>query len=186
MSKLGKNLMPAPFRFIIYGYSGGVILLIIDFLTKYLANTQLIFEKPVKTILPFLFLYLTHNTGYHFLFGVIRNQFLWAIGGLVFVVVLIFSLSHSLIKENLDKSNRIIHAVVLSLTIGALGNVFEILCRGYATDFFIFRPFPWPSNICDQYINGILYIMLPILIIKSLLEHRKEKAHDKTKTNPAN
>jgi lipoprotein signal peptidase len=176
--------MPAPISYIVYGYGGGVILLITDFLTKYLANSQLLFEKPIKTILPFLFFYLTHNTGYHFLFGAIRNQLLWAVSGLVFVVILVFSLSRSILKETLDKGNRIIYTIVLSLAIGALGNVFEILFRGYATDFFIFRPFPWPSNICDQYINGILYIMLPIMIIKSLLDHRKEKASTKTKINP--
>lgn len=173
--------MSAPIRYLIYGYSGGVILLIIDFLTKYLANSQLILEKPVKTLFPFLFLYLTHNTGYHFLFGVIRNHLLWAMIGLVFVVILIISISRSLLKEILDKGNRIIYTLVLSLTIGALGNVFEILFRGYATDFFIFRPFPWPSNICDQYINGILYIILPLLIIKSIRDHHQEKTFKQAK-----
>jgi lipoprotein signal peptidase len=176
--------MPAPINYLIYGYGGGVILLIIDFLTKYLANSQLIFEKPVKTIFPFLFFYLTHNIGYHFLFGVIRNQLLWALVGLIFVILLLFSLSRSLLKETLNKGNRIIYTIVLSLTIGTLGNILEILFRGHATDFFIFRPFPWPSNICDQYINGILYIMLPIMIVKSLIDHHKEKAGNKSKINP--
>jgi lipoprotein signal peptidase len=60
-----------------------------------------------------------------------------------------------------------------------MGNVLEILFRGYATDFFIFRPFPWPSNICDQYINAILYIILPVIIIKSIIDHRREKRESK-------
>lgn len=158
-----------------YAFSGGIILLGIDFLTKYIANLLLPFEKTVSTIFSFLVFYRTYNTGYHFLFGPIKNHFIWALTGLIFVTFLIFSLSKSILKENLDRGNRIIYSVILALTIGAMGNVLEILFRGHATDFFIFRPFPWPSNICDQYINGIIYIVLPIIIIKSIIDHRREK-----------
>ncbi len=158
-----------------YAFSGGIILLGIDFLSKYIANSRLPFEKTVSTIFSFLFFYRTYNTGYHFLFGPIKNHFIWALTGLIFVSILIFSLSKSILKENLNRGNRIIYSVILALTIGAMGNVLEILFWGRATDFFIFRPFPWPSNICDQYINGIIYIVLPIIIIKSIIDHRREK-----------
>ncbi|MFH2037437.1 MAG: signal peptidase II, partial [Candidatus Zixiibacteriota bacterium] len=102
-------------------------------------------------------------------------HFLWALAGLVFVSILIASLIHSLIKEDLDRVNFAVYAAILSLTIGATGNVIEILFAGHATDFFIFRPFPWPSNFCDQYINGILYIALPVIIIKSIIEYIRHK-----------
>jgi len=160
---------------LLYSVSSGIVLLILDFLSKYFANTKLPFEKIQETFLPFLVFYRTHNTGYHFLFGSIDNHFLWALAGLVFVTVLIASLIHSLIKEDLDRINFTIYAAILSLTIGATGNVLEILIAGHATDFFIFRPFPWPSNLCDQYINGILYIALPVIIIKSIIEHFRHK-----------
>lgn len=160
---------------LIYSVSSGGVLLILDFLSKYIANNRLPFEKIQETFLPFLVFYRTHNTGYHFLFGPIDNHFLWALAGLVFVTVLIASLIHSLIKENLDRINFGVYAAILSLTIGATGNVLEILIASHATDFFIFRPFPWPSNLCDQYINGILYIALPVIIIKSIIEHFRHK-----------
>jgi lipoprotein signal peptidase len=161
---------------LIYAIGGGFILLAIDFITKLLANAQLPFEKVTSTFLPFLMLYRTHNTGYHFIFGIIDNHFVWALTGLVFVIIIIVSLARSLIKDELDRGQRIIYMVILSLTIGAMGNVIEILAAGHATDFFIFKPFPWPSNLCDQYINGILYIILPIMIIKSIIDHRRQKA----------
>ena len=158
----------------------GTGLLIIDFLTKQLANRRLPFEKVQQTFLPFLNFYRTHNTGYHFIFGSINNHFIWALVGLVFVIILIASLIHSLIKEDLDRFNFIVYSAILSLTIGATGNVLEILFAGFATDFFIFKPFPWPSNLCDQYINGILYIALPVIIIKSIIGHLKSKQNKKT------
>ncbi|MBN2600525.1 MAG: signal peptidase II [Candidatus Marinimicrobia bacterium] len=160
---------------ILYSIGSGIVLLCIDFLSKFIANARLPFEKVQDTFLPFLVFYRTHNTGYHFLFGPINNHFLWALSGLIFVSALIASLIHSLVKENLDRINFTVYAAILALTIGATGNVLEILFAGHATDFFIFRPFPWPSNFCDQYINGILYITLPVIIIKSLIERIRHK-----------
>ncbi len=168
--------MTKRYFYLIYAAIGGLFLLFIDFITKYLANSRLPFEKLTATFLPFLMLYRTHNTGYHFIFGVIENHFIWALAGLVFVTILLFSLARSIIKDNLDRGHLVIYSVIMSMTIGAIGNVMEILFSGYATDFFIFKPFPWPSNLCDQYINGILYIILPITIIKSIIDHRRQKA----------
>ncbi len=156
-------------------YLVGLILLGIDLLTKTIANLNLPFQKSVQTALPFLSWFRTHNTGYHFIFGDISNQQLWAITGVILVVALSFSISRSLIREKDSRSNTIILSIILSLMIGALGNVLEVLIKGRATDFFVFEPFPWPSNLCDQYINAIIYIMLPITLIKSIIDWRKSK-----------
>jgi lipoprotein signal peptidase len=151
----------------------GLVLLIIDFITKWLANALLPYQESVATPLPFLLLYLTHNKGYHWIFGNIENQFLWAIVGLLIVSIMIFSLIRT-IRRTPDPELNLL--VILSLIIGAAGNVLEVLFFGRATDFFIFRPFPWPSNLCDQYINAVIYIMLPISLIKAFLDKRKEKS----------
>ncbi|HPC35605.1 MAG TPA: signal peptidase II [Candidatus Marinimicrobia bacterium] len=164
-------------------YLVGTILLGIDFLTKSIANTQLPFQERVDTALPFLSWFLTYNTGYHFIFGNIANQKIWAIFGIALVAFLCFSLSRSLIKEKESRSNIVILSIILSLIIGAAGNVLEVLIKGHATDFFLFHPFPWPSNLCDQYINAIIYIMLPITIIKSILDWRQSKRKMKKSTS---
>ncbi|MCK9484414.1 MAG: signal peptidase II [Candidatus Marinimicrobia bacterium] len=156
-------------------YLIGAILLGIDFLTKGIANLNLPFQESVDTSLPFLSWFLTHNTGYHFIFGSISNQRIWAWLGIVLVVILGISLSRNLLKEKSSRFNRIILTAILSLIIGAAGNVIEVLIKGRATDFFVFHPFPWPSNLCDQYINAIIYIMLPITIIKSIIDWRQSK-----------
>jgi len=158
----------------------GMVLLLIDFASKGLANARLAVNSgmPQATALPFLKWYLAHNTGYHFIFGEIRNHNLWAGAGLVFVLALLYSLASSLLKEPYDRFYQKIHGALIALTIGAMGNVLEILIAGHATDFFIFKPFPWPSNLCDQYINGIVYIILPIILIKSIIDRKRQKKND--------
>ena len=156
-------------------YLCGIILIVVDFLTKTLANKLLPFQKPVDTFLPFVVLYRTHNTGYHWIFGKIGNHMLWSFAGLVLVVFLIYSMSRTLLREFKFPFNRKFYTVLISLMIGATSNVLEILFLGRATDFFLVHPFPWPSNISDQYINAILYIMLPIIIIKSVIDWRRQK-----------
>lgn len=175
------NIKKSP---LFYPYLVGVVLLVIDFITKVIANLYLPFQESVKTFLPFLLLYRTHNTGYHYLLGEIGNHKLWAILGIVLVSFLIYSISHSLVKEPKSKADRKILSTLISLMIGATGNVLEVLFLKRATDFFIFHPFPWPSNISDQYINAILYIILPIIIIKSIFDwkrHRENKLSEDTK-----
>lgn len=173
--------MQARMKTLVISCASGIGLLGLDGLTKLLANRLLPFEKTVSTFIPVLLLYRTHNIGYHFLFGAIRNHFLWAVAGLIIVTFLIASLIRSILKEDFDPKLRLFYAILLSLTIGATGNVIEIILYGHATDFFILRPFPWPSNLCDQFINAIIYILLPTILIKSYLDHRR---HKRTQSKP--
>ncbi|PIS27152.1 MAG: hypothetical protein COT43_11955 [Candidatus Marinimicrobia bacterium CG08_land_8_20_14_0_20_45_22] len=157
----------------LYPVFGGIGLLLIDIFVKSVANRLLPFQTRVETWIPFLHFFRTYNTGYHFIFGEIGNQQIWAYSGIILVIFLIFTLYRSLIKETYDRSGFVIFSIILSLTIGATGNVLEILFFHHATDFFIVSPFPWPSNICDQYINSIIFIMLPIFFIKSFRDKKR-------------
>jgi len=159
-------------KYLTTAYLAGSVLLIIDFVVKYFANQQLLFQQRMETGIKWLTFYLTHNTGYHYIFGDIKNHKLWSTFGLVMLIILLISLTHSLIREK-DLFFKRIYGVILTLTIGAGGNVLEILFTGKATDFFVLEPFPWPSNICDQYINAIIYIVMPIMVIKLILNRKK-------------
>ncbi len=163
---------------IIASFIIGFILLNLDFIVKHLANKNLSFQELTTTPIPILNLYLTHNTGYHYIFGEISNHKLWAGFGIVMVIILIISLTRSIIHEKTE-FHKNIYAIILMLTIGAAGNVIEILTVGRATDFFMLVPFPWPSNLCDQYINIIIYVMLPIILINTFIEWIKTRKNEK-------
>jgi len=162
-------------RTLMLAYIAGIGLLLLDGVTKWIANRYLPFQDSVLTGLPFLSLYRTYNTGYHFLFGNIANQQVWAISGIILVVFLVISLSRSLLKETDSGFNNMVTTIIIALMVGSAGNVIEVLATHKATDFFVFHPFPWPSNICDQYINAIIYVMLPITIIKAVIDWSKKR-----------
>lgn len=161
-------------KYLTTAYLAGALLLVIDFVVKYVANQQLPFQQRIDTGIKWLSFYLTHNTGYHYIFGEIENHTLWSLFGLAMLIVLLVSLTRSLLHEKAPFYKRI-YAVILTLTVGAGGNVLEILYTGKATDFFVLEPFPWPSNICDQYINAIIYIVMPVMIIHLILNRKKNK-----------
>ena len=161
-------------KYVSLAYGTGIILLLVDFFTKYLANNILKFNERTDSFVSGLSFYLTHNTGYHYIFGEIDNHLLWSLFGLAMLFFLLVSLTISMLKEK-DSFFKKLYTVILILTVGAGGNVLEILFTKKATDFFIVKPFPWPSNICDQYINIIIYIIMPIMLIKLLLEKVRKK-----------
>jgi len=169
-------------KFMTISYAVGSLLIIVDFITKYVANSTLVFQERAATGIKWLSLLLTHNTGYHYIFGDIKNHKLWSTFGLLMLCILLFSLTKSMLSEK-NSFYKKLYAVILMLTIGAGGNVVEILVTGKATDFFVLEPFPWPSNICDQYINGIIYIIMPIMIIRLIIDKFKTTKENSAETN---
>ncbi|MFP4548194.1 MAG: signal peptidase II [Fidelibacterota bacterium] len=161
-------------RYLTTAYLAGAVLLVIDLVVKYVANQTLLFQQRTDTGIKWLSFYLTHNTGYHYIFGEIKNHKLWSIFGLIMLTVLLVSLTRSLLHEK-ERIYKRIYTVILMLTAGAGGNVLEILFTGKATDFFVLEPFPWPSNICDQYINAIIYIVMPVMLITLFINRKKSK-----------
>jgi lipoprotein signal peptidase len=159
----------------------GILLLAIDLIVKLIANRLLPWEQSVPTFIPGLEWYLTHNTGYHWIIGIIPNPLIWSISGMILVGLLTWSLFHQLDKEQ-DRFNRFIYRLLIPLLISSSGNVVEVLFTGKATDFFVFRPLPWPSNIADQYINLVIYIVLPVVLIRALihwLQAKRNKSHNR-------
>lgn len=159
----------------------GFLLLGIDFLTKWIANISLPLETPVSTALPFWKWYLTYNRGYHYIFGHLGHFQLVQTIGLLAVLVLIWIMAKQ--RASLAKGNphRFLFGIYICLLIGATGNPWETLVLGRVTDYFIFTPLPWPSNLADQYINLAIYIFMPIWIILSFRESRKEKREKDSK-----
>ncbi|MBD3274584.1 MAG: hypothetical protein GF372_04700 [Candidatus Marinimicrobia bacterium] len=153
----------------------GVILLGIDSLTKYIANVALPVERAIETALPFWKWFLTYNEGYHYIFGEMAHFRLTQTLGLVAVLILIGIMIKNRTELPETDPNRRLFGVYISLLIGATGNPWETLFLGRVTDFFIFTPLPWPSNLADQYINIAIYIFLPIWLYISFKEWRAEK-----------
>jgi len=153
----------------------GLVLLAVDFFTKWIANVKLPLQEPVQSGVSYLHWYLTYNRGYHYIFGEMTNFRLIQSLGLIAVLVLIGLMVRKRFELPESDPNRRLFTGYIVLLIGATGNPWETLILGRVTDFFVFTPLPWPSNLADQYINIAIYILLPIWIIISIREWLQEK-----------
>ena len=153
----------------------GLLLLALDGFTKYLANMLLMPRHPVQTALPFWKWFLTYNEGYHYIFGELEYFGLTQALGLVAVSVLIVMMIRERRKMEWNDPMRKLFGGFIALLIGALGNPIETVTLGRVTDFFVFSPLPWPSNLADQYINLAIYVGLPIWLYLSFREWFAER-----------
>jgi lipoprotein signal peptidase len=145
----------------------GLLLLLVDFTSKIAANALLPLDRLVRTPVPFFSWRLTYNTGSHYLFGAVGDyipyRLLMAVAGLA-VIALVFYLARDARAMEPSKL-RTVQLLMIGGLIGSLGNALEVIAIGRATDFFMIHPFPWPANLCDQYVNATVFVLLPLSLL---------------------
>jgi signal peptidase II len=136
----------------------------VDQLTKYIAQTQLQFQVPVE-VMPSFNWFLAYNTGaaFSFLSDAGGWQRWFFVGLAVFAAMIILAW----LKRLPYGRNREAIALVLILG-GALGNVIDRLLYGRVTDFiqWYYADYYWPSfNIADSAIfTGACLLILDAFI----------------------
>jgi signal peptidase II len=137
-----------------------LIVIVVDQLTKYMADTSLEFGRAVA-VLPFFDLQLSYNTGAAF--GMLGDAGGWqrilfaAIAVAVIVALLVWIIRQS--------NDRFVHVLGLALVLGgAAGNLIDRVAFGHVIDFVLLH---WQGqgipnfNIADVAINvGALLVLL--------------------------
>ena len=147
----------------------GVGLFALDWAAKAVAERSLMLgAEPIPASIPLISWYLSYNRGYHYIFGQM-GPYRW-IAGVSFVLAagMVVYLLHWAGQIDRTSPVRKIVLIMSALLVGALSNPAEILLRGHATDFFRVAGFPWTANLCDQYVNLIVYVLTPILLFMIL------------------
>ena len=136
-----------------------IILILIDYYTKYLTRVHL--DGSSKKIIDGVFeLTFVKNTGAAF--GILKNQKYFFIA--ITVVFLIVSIV-LLYKLNLQKRYIPFGLSIIFLISGAIGNFIDRITLGYVTDMLYFKLIDFPVfNVADCYIT-VSVIVLMILII---------------------
>ena len=147
----------------------GLLLLGADLVIKSIANARLPLNQLVKTPLPFFSWRLTYNTGSHYLFGAVGEIIPYRLMmGIALVAVLGLIAYMARETHHLPPSPlRTVQWLIVAGLIGALGNAVEVVYHGRATDYFMIHPFPWPANLCDQFVNAVIFVLLPLSLILS-------------------
>jgi lipoprotein signal peptidase len=152
----------------------GLVFLALDGLTKFLA-VRVLTEgaEPIPSPFPFIRWYLSYNSGYHYILGNLASFRLVFGLAMVLAIAMLVYLLVSLGRPSGSHAQRGLLIAVTTLLVGALGNPIEVVATGHATDFFRVSGFPWTANLCDQYVNLIVYVLMPILLVVTLVEDRR-------------
>ncbi|NOR82889.1 MAG: hypothetical protein GQ526_05290 [Ardenticatenales bacterium] len=142
----------------------GLLLMMLDLTAKAIAIAKLPPDKLVPTAIPFFSWRLAYNTGSHYLFGPVGEwipyRLLMAIAAVA--VIGVIALLAKEVRQASPPPLFMTYWLLIAVLTGALANSVEVVARGRATDFFMIHPFPWPANLCDQYVNAILFVLLPL------------------------
>ncbi len=114
--------------------------------------------------MPFFSWRLAYNTGSHYLLGSIGDwipyRWMMAVAGAAVVGLAVFMARE--VHRMPPSRMRTVQWLMVASLMGALGNAIEVVVSGRATDFFMIHPFPWPANLCDQFVNATVFVLLPL------------------------
>ena len=133
------------------------LIVVINFICKFLANHNLLFQNP---ILRFSFI---HNSGAAFNLFESRIPFLIAVG----ILALIYIIHRVYFSQNaLNKASTIGFAL---MTAGIVYNMYERISLGYVVDYFdlVFINFP-VFNMADVLITCGAFILISQILVKKL------------------
>ena len=141
------------------------VILVLDYLTKWLVRTSMIHERAIELIPGYLRLAYVGNTGVAFgLFQGLQPWKPYALAALAVVAVTVI-----LVYSARTPASRRLLQCALALTMGGiLGNFIDRLARGYVVDFIEFHirdAFYWPTfNVADSAISiGIALLLIDII-----------------------
>ena len=152
------------------GYLFIFFLIVIDLVSKFVAEENLVFGKAIPLI-PILDLLLVFNSGIAFsIFDFNNNVFSF---GLSLFGLMIVAYLHSLYKSEESSINRLSLILIIA---GALGNIIDRLPDGVVTDFLFFHigntPF-FIFNFADALIlvGAVLFFLTEV---KKFLQNRSK------------
>lgn len=138
-----------------------LLLVVLDQLSKWLAQTYLPFHEAVEVI-PFFSLYLTYNTGIAF-------SMLSSFGstGLIALSVVIIGVMIVMWKR-LPPDHQLASLGFSLVIAGALGNLIDRMTQGHVIDYFLFHTSTWAFavfNVADSFITlGAICIIVDEIV----------------------
>jgi signal peptidase II len=150
------------------------LVVVLDQITKLVADSQLVFHRPVAVFPGFSFT-LLYNEGAAF-------SFLSDAGGwqrwFFMLLSLVISLVLILWLRSVDKHKLFLAAGIALILGGAVGNLIDRSLYGYVIDFIdvYYRQYHWPAfNLADSAIT----LGAALLIIDLLLERKTQQTLEK-------
>lgn len=155
-----------------------VLTIILDQLTKYIAEAELLLHKPVPVIPGFFNLTLMYNKGaaFSFLSDAGGWQRILFAGLSTVISIFLFFWLKQLSKDEQQKDNNILQISITLILGGAIGNLIDRALTGEVVDFIqvYYATYYFPAfNIADSAIT----LGAGLLILDMFLETRRGKSN---------
>lgn len=155
-----------------------VLTIILDQLTKYIAEAELLLHKPVSVIPGFFNLTLMYNKGaaFSFLSDAGGWQRILFVGLSIVISIFLFFWLKQLSKDEQQKDNNILQIAITLILGGAIGNLIDRALTGEVVDFIqvYYATYYFPAfNIADSAIT----LGAGLLILDMFLETRRGKSN---------
>lgn len=155
-----------------------VLTIILDQLTKYIAEAELLLHKPVPVIPGFFNLTLMYNKGaaFSFLSDAGGWQRILFAGLSTVISIFLFFWLKQLSKDEQQKDNNILQIAITLILGGAIGNLIDRALTGEVVDFIqvYYATYYFPAfNIADSAIT----LGAGLLILDMFLETRRGKSN---------
>ena len=155
-----------------------VLTIILDQLTKYIAEAELLLHKPVPVIPGFFNLTLMYNKGaaFSFLSDAGGWQRILFAGLSTVISIFLFFWLKQLSKDDQQKDNNILQISITLILGGAIGNLIDRALTGEVVDFIqvYYATYYFPAfNIADSAIT----LGAGLLILDMFLETRRGKSN---------
>ena len=169
---------------IIVGLICGVLLVLLDQVTKYLAVTHLKNAPAIPMISNVFELYYLENHGAAF--GILQGQKTFFI---IITTVVMALLLYLYVKIPTDKRYVYMRLIIVLLVSGAIGNFIDRCMNDYVIDFFYFKLIDFPVfNVADIYVTVAAMLLILVtcvyykeedfdMIFSKLPFHRKKEKH---------
>lgn len=142
------------------------IFIVIDQITKYLAQTKLKESEGISIIDGVFRLHYVENTGSAF--GMMQNK-IWFLVPVTILVVA--GLVYAYFKYPSTTYYRPLHILLIFLTSGAVGNLIDRMVHQYVIDFFYFELIDFPVfNVADCYV----VVSCMLLLILGFFYYKEE------------
>lgn len=144
-----------------------MVAVVVDQIVKWLVETRLEMHEPVS-LLPFLALYRTYNTGVAF------SMFSWA-GDTVLAALAVAIIAFVLVLAWRSEPHQTLTRAGFALVVGgAIGNLIDRTWHGYVIDYILFHTQTWSFavfNLADVFIS----VGAGLVVLDEILAWRRQR-----------
>ncbi|MDO5520872.1 MAG: signal peptidase II [bacterium] len=143
-----------------FGVIWVILLVVLDQITKYVAQSYLVANGPVDVIKNVFQFHYLENTG--IAFGLFKEKFAFFV---VTTIIILAVIGYIYYKMPDTKRYRPLQFCLIFIAAGAVGNMIDRIVNNYVIDFLYFKLIDFPIfNVADCYVTCAVAVLFVLLL----------------------